>query len=280
MVNNRKKRRMLLNRDSSRQSRMKKQKDLDELINQVVQFQRENNEIVQRADMTAARYINVESENNILRTQMMELSDRVSMDIPEIPNALLKPWQLSYPSQQPIICFVEYVPILNLNHLSNVYQESKDVVMGFSQFGISKINIGHRFFKCLEEEQRPQPQIPVRDRLGKGTGTHNPQPPRQATQPTHHYATQEHMDQRIKELIEAQVLGTTGDFTKLQGSLIAKELFDMEIPKGFHTLKISKYKAIDPKEHIQQYRDSLGLYSNLNHILYRLYATSLQEEPL
>ncbi|KAF6137050.1 hypothetical protein GIB67_030814 [Kingdonia uniflora] len=40
------------------------------------------------------------------------------------------------------------------------------------------------------------------------------------------------MDQRIKELIEAQVLGATGDTAMLQGSLIAKELFDMEIPKG------------------------------------------------
>ncbi|KAF6137504.1 hypothetical protein GIB67_031783 [Kingdonia uniflora] len=35
-----------------------------------------------------------------------------------------------------------------------------------------------------------------------------------------------------------------------------------------------------PKEHIQQYRNSLGLYSNLNHIYSRLFATSLLEEPL
>ncbi|KAF6145185.1 hypothetical protein GIB67_041380 [Kingdonia uniflora] len=54
----------------------------------------------------------------------------------------------------------------------------------------------------------------------------------------------------------------------------------MEVPKGFHTLEICKYKGTDPKEHIQQYYDSLGLYSNLNHILCRLFTTSLQGEPL
>ncbi|KAF6140300.1 hypothetical protein GIB67_000348 [Kingdonia uniflora] len=71
------------------------------------------------------------------------------------------------------------------------------------------------------------------------------------------------MDQRIKELIEAQTLGHKDDLTKLQGSPIAKELFDMKVSKGFHTRKIRKYKATNPKDHIQQYRDSLGLNSNL-----------------
>ncbi|KAF6134661.1 hypothetical protein GIB67_002062 [Kingdonia uniflora] len=52
------------------------------------------------------------------------------------------------------------------------------------------------------------------------------------------------MDQRIKELIEAQALGTKDNLTKLQGSLIVKELFDMEIPKGFHTPKIQCDVAI------------------------------------
>ncbi|KAF6159265.1 hypothetical protein GIB67_032036 [Kingdonia uniflora] len=75
------------------------------------------------------------------------------------------------------------------------------------------------------------------------------------------------MDQQNKELIEAQVLSDKDDLTKIQGSPIATELFDMEVPKGFHTLKIRKYKGTNPKEHIQQYHDSLGLYSNLNHIL-------------
>ncbi|KAF6134764.1 hypothetical protein GIB67_002165 [Kingdonia uniflora] len=36
------------------------------------------------------------------------------------------------------------------------------------------------------------------------------------------------MDQRIKKLIEAQALDSKDDFTKLQGSMIATELCDME----------------------------------------------------
>ncbi|KAF6150808.1 hypothetical protein GIB67_020891 [Kingdonia uniflora] len=54
----------------------------------------------------------------------------------------------------------------------------------------------------------------------------------------------------------------------------------MNVPTGFHTPKIIKYKGTDPGQHIQQFRDSLDLYSNLNHILCRLFATNLQDEPL
>ncbi|KAF6139336.1 hypothetical protein GIB67_021546, partial [Kingdonia uniflora] len=54
----------------------------------------------------------------------------------------------------------------------------------------------------------------------------------------------------------------------------------MNVPPGFHTPKIIKYKGTDPCRHVQQFRDSLGLYSNLNHILFRLFTTSLQDEPL
>ncbi|KAF6143436.1 hypothetical protein GIB67_029605 [Kingdonia uniflora] len=122
---------------------------------------------------------------------------------------------------------------------------------GEIQYEISR---GHQCSIHQEEEQRPPPRVPVRDHLSEGTGTHNPQPLCQAAQPIYHYVTQEHMDQRIKELIEAQVLGTTDDLTKLQGSPFVKELFDMDILKG--------------------------LYFNLNQILCRLFTTSLQEEPL
>lgn len=115
MVDDRKKRRMISNRESARRSRMRKQQHLDELINQVSQLQKENNEILQRVNGISQLYVNVESENSILRTQMTELSDRLqslnsvlriieevsgySMDIPEIPDPLLRPWQLPCPSQ-------------------------------------------------------------------------------------------------------------------------------------------------------------------------------------
>ncbi|KAF6136415.1 hypothetical protein GIB67_019298 [Kingdonia uniflora] len=88
------------------------------------------------------------------------------------------------------------------------------------------------------------------------------------------------MDQRIREIIEATALNAKDDSYKLQGSPIAKEFCDMNVPTCFHTPKIIKYKGTDPGQHVQQFRDILGLYSNLNHILCRLFTTSLQNEPL
>ncbi|KAF6141968.1 hypothetical protein GIB67_037936 [Kingdonia uniflora] len=116
---------------------------------------------------------------------------------------------------------------------------------------LSKISRSHQISIRQEEEQRPQHQVLARDHLSEGTGTHHLQPACPAIQLARHYVTKEHMNQRIKELIEAQVLGTTGDVTKLQGSPIAQDLFDMEIPKGFQTLKLRKYKDTGPKDHIQ-----------------------------
>ncbi|KAF9604564.1 hypothetical protein IFM89_008008 [Coptis chinensis] len=114
VIDERKKRRMISNRESARRSRMRKQQHLDELINKVEQLKKENVEILQRVNATSQVYVNVESENSILRAQMSELSDRLlslnsvlhvveevsgfSMDIPEIPDPLLKPWQLPCPS--------------------------------------------------------------------------------------------------------------------------------------------------------------------------------------
>ncbi|KAF6152723.1 hypothetical protein GIB67_021383, partial [Kingdonia uniflora] len=111
----------------------------------------------------------------------------------------------------------------------------------------SDISRGLRPSKRQEKEQGPQTRIPVNERLSEGTKTHNPRPAHQATQATHKYVTQEHMDQCIKELIKAQALGSKNNFTKLQGNPIAKEFFDMEVPKGFHTPKIRKYKGINMK---------------------------------
>ncbi|KAI3833559.1 hypothetical protein MKW98_004747 [Papaver atlanticum] len=111
----RKKKRMLSNRESARRSRMRKQQHLDELLNQAAQLQKENDEIVKRVNQMTEMFSKFDSENNILRAQMAELTDRLQslnsvlrvieeisgfpMDIPEIPDPLLKPWQLPCPSQ-------------------------------------------------------------------------------------------------------------------------------------------------------------------------------------
>ncbi|CAA6654401.1 unnamed protein product [Spirodela intermedia] len=102
-VDQRKRRRMESNRESARRSRMRKQQHLDELIKQAAQLDEEN------------QFAKLDLENAILGARVMELTERlqslnsvlymveefsgVAMDIPEIPDPLLKPWQLPCPSQ-------------------------------------------------------------------------------------------------------------------------------------------------------------------------------------
>ncbi|KAK9086308.1 hypothetical protein Syun_028702 [Stephania yunnanensis] len=115
MVDDKRKRRMISNRESARRSRMKKQQRLDDLLNEVVQLQKENAEILQRVEVMTQAYNQVDLENNVWRARLMELQDRLqslnnvlyvaeevsglAMDIPEIPDPLMKPWQLPCPSQ-------------------------------------------------------------------------------------------------------------------------------------------------------------------------------------
>ncbi|XP_068660518.1 bZIP transcription factor 53-like [Aristolochia californica] len=115
LVDQRKKRRMLSNRESARRSRMKKQQHLDDLIDQMGKLKNENSEILTRVNVTTQHFMEVDAENTVLRTQVMELTERLkslnsvlrfmeeisglAIDIPEIPDPLLKPWQLPCPSQ-------------------------------------------------------------------------------------------------------------------------------------------------------------------------------------
>lgn len=105
---------MLSNRESARRSRMRKQKHLDDLLTQISQLKTENSQITGQVDITMQHYMKFESENMILRTQVVELTDRLqslnsvlhimeevsglAMDIPEIPDPLLQPLQLPCPS--------------------------------------------------------------------------------------------------------------------------------------------------------------------------------------
>ncbi|KAK8364362.1 hypothetical protein V6Z12_A03G225400 [Gossypium hirsutum] len=76
LMNERKRKRMISNRESARRSRMRKQKHLDDLVAQVSQLQNENHQILTRVSITTQRYLNVEAENSVLRAQANELSHR------------------------------------------------------------------------------------------------------------------------------------------------------------------------------------------------------------
>ncbi|KAI8002968.1 bZIP transcription factor 44 [Camellia lanceoleosa] len=77
LMDQRKRKRMQSNRESARRSRMRKQKHLDDLVAELGQLRQENNQILTNIDITTQQHMNVESENSVLRAQMVELSHRL-----------------------------------------------------------------------------------------------------------------------------------------------------------------------------------------------------------
>lgn len=77
LMDQRKRKRMQSNRESARRSRMRKQKHLDDLMGQVTQLSKDNNQILTSINITNQHLMNVEAENSILRAQVMELSQRL-----------------------------------------------------------------------------------------------------------------------------------------------------------------------------------------------------------
>jgi len=94
---------------------MRKQQQLDDLINQAAQLKNENSQILMQINLLTQQYLGLDGQNTVLRTQVMELTERLrslssvlrfveefsgmAMDIPEIPDPLLRPWQLPCPVQ-------------------------------------------------------------------------------------------------------------------------------------------------------------------------------------
>ncbi|KAF7810861.1 bZIP transcription factor 11-like [Senna tora] len=77
IMDQRKRKRMISNRESARRSRMRKQKHLDDLVAQVGQLRKENHHILTSVNLTAEQLLRVESENSVLRAQVGELSHRL-----------------------------------------------------------------------------------------------------------------------------------------------------------------------------------------------------------
>lgn len=118
MIDERKRKRMLSNRESARRSRMRKQKQLEDLTDEISRLQGTNKKIVESIKAKEEAFVETEASNRILRAQTMELTERLrflnsileiaeevsgfSLEIPEIPDPLLKPWQIPHPTQ-PIV---------------------------------------------------------------------------------------------------------------------------------------------------------------------------------
>lgn len=73
----RKRKRMISNRESARRSRLRKQKHLEEMMAQVAELRRQNQQILASLRATTQHHAGVESENAILRAQAAELSHRL-----------------------------------------------------------------------------------------------------------------------------------------------------------------------------------------------------------
>ncbi|KAF9688162.1 hypothetical protein SADUNF_Sadunf02G0168500 [Salix dunnii] len=125
-LDERKRKRMISNRESARRSRMRKQKQMEDLVNEASKLQNENNQLRQGINAAHERLMEMESANNVLRAQAVELTERLrslnsllqiaeevsglSMEIPEIPNLLLEPWQL--PCSVPPIMASADMPVM------------------------------------------------------------------------------------------------------------------------------------------------------------------------
>ncbi|KAE8008545.1 hypothetical protein FH972_005046 [Carpinus fangiana] len=77
LMDQRKRKRMISNRESARRSRMRKQKHLDDLMAQVAQLSKDNNQIISSLNITTQHFLNIEADNSILRAQVGELSHRL-----------------------------------------------------------------------------------------------------------------------------------------------------------------------------------------------------------
>nr|XP_043626576.1 bZIP transcription factor 11-like [Erigeron canadensis] len=77
LMDQRKRKRMISNRESARRSRMRKQQHLDELTSQLSQLRKDINQVISSASITTQHYMSVEAENRVLRAQVAELSNRL-----------------------------------------------------------------------------------------------------------------------------------------------------------------------------------------------------------
>lgn len=77
LMEQRRAKRMLSNRESARRSRMRKQRHLDDLAAQAAHLRRENAHVAAALGLTARGLLAVDAENAVLRTQTAELAARL-----------------------------------------------------------------------------------------------------------------------------------------------------------------------------------------------------------
>ncbi|CAK8533333.1 unnamed protein product [Lathyrus sativus] len=77
LINERKHRRMISNRESARRSRMRKQKHLDELWSQVLWLRNENHQLIEKLNHVSENHDQVVQENSQLKEEALELRQMI-----------------------------------------------------------------------------------------------------------------------------------------------------------------------------------------------------------
>ncbi|XP_015574672.1 basic leucine zipper 1 [Ricinus communis] len=114
MIDEKKRKRMISNRESARRSRMKKQKHMEDLISEKAELERKLHEDNQKCKAILQAHLVLESENKVLRAKKMELiqhlnclhqilesykKSETSNSNLEVSESYLKLWQVN---MQPI----------------------------------------------------------------------------------------------------------------------------------------------------------------------------------
>ncbi|NP_001351795.1 bZIP transcription factor [Cicer arietinum] len=110
LIDERKRKRMLSNRESARRSRMRKQKQIEDLTEESGRLRSDNDRLSRSIKATEEAYVEMEAANSVIRAQTMELTERlrflnsviefaedVGGSIPVIPDPLLNPWHIYHP---------------------------------------------------------------------------------------------------------------------------------------------------------------------------------------
>ncbi|KAI3777458.1 hypothetical protein L1987_47258 [Smallanthus sonchifolius] len=120
----RKRKRMQSNRESARRSRMRKQKHLDDLTDQLNKIKKDNAQILTTITVTSQQFVHVEADNSVLMAQMGELSQRLNylneiinlmnnngvtslFEVENHHDLINSPWNMMYVNQQPIMAAAE-----------------------------------------------------------------------------------------------------------------------------------------------------------------------------
>lgn len=103
IINERKQRRMISNRESARRSRMRKQRHLDELWSQVVWLRNENHQLLDKLNHASEDHDRVVQENIQLKEETSELRQMITNMQLSSPYSSLKPKQTFFNSFQPVL---------------------------------------------------------------------------------------------------------------------------------------------------------------------------------